>query len=394
MSIRLLGQGFEVKSEFSVGYQLIKFFADEDFHSFTGISAFASQAGIGGLSKDIQAAKKHLKTITIVTGVDQKGTSKEALEELLGLGIRAYIFYQPSVTIFHPKIYLFEGKRRTELIVGSSNLTSQGLFTNVETSLLISIDNSKKVEREIVKQLKEYFKGLFNFKDPNVKKLSKKVIADLIKAGIVPTEEERRAAQDKSGDAKTPEVQRVISKIFPNRATAKIPTAFRGTKKRQPAVTKAKISASDKITLKGELVWESGKLTKRDLNIPEGLKTNPTGSMGFKKGKTRGIDKRHYFRDRVFSRLKWKKDTSPTSSHYERAKAFFNIIINGKDMGKFELMISHDTRTNTRTYTQNNFVTHLSWGVAKQVIAKNSLIGKHALLFTTKKKNEFTLKIE
>ena len=108
----------------------------------------------------------------------------EALEELLSLDINAYVFYQPSITIFHPKIYLFEGADKSELIIGSSNLTSQGLFTNVETSLLVSIDNSVETDRKIVKQLKNYFKGIFDFTDPNLKKLSKKIIAGLVKAKV------------------------------------------------------------------------------------------------------------------------------------------------------------------------------------------------------------------
>jgi hypothetical protein len=51
MNITLLGQGYEPISNNSVGKYLIKFLADTDFHSFVGISAFASQAGVNGLSK-------------------------------------------------------------------------------------------------------------------------------------------------------------------------------------------------------------------------------------------------------------------------------------------------------------------------------------------------------
>jgi len=65
MNIKLLGQGFEATSANSVGNQLIKFFSDTNFHTFTGISAFASQAGVNGLAKYIKTAKKHLKIITI-----------------------------------------------------------------------------------------------------------------------------------------------------------------------------------------------------------------------------------------------------------------------------------------------------------------------------------------
>jgi len=394
MNITLLGQGFEATSANSVGNRLVKFFADKDFHTFTGISAFASQAGIRGLSKHIKTAKKHLDIITIVTGVDQKGTSKEALEELLALDINAYVFYQPSITIFHPKIYLFEGADKSELIIGSSNLTSQGLFTNVEASLLVSIDNSSEADRKIVDQLKNYFKGIFDFSDPNLKKLSKKIIADLVKAKVVPTEAERKAAYDKAEKGERKETQNIISKIFPKRAIAKIPSEFRGQKKPTTKTTAATAAVVGSVSKKGLLIWESGKLTERDLNIPKGSNTNPTGSMLFKKGKTEDIDQRHYFRDTVFSALKWKRDSKPETSHLERAEATFNIVIDGKPSGTYKLTLTHNPLTNTRSYEQKNSMTSISWGEAKKVIAKDNLIGKSATLYKTKKKGEFTFEIK
>lgn len=393
MNITLLGQGFEATSQNSVGSKLIKFFADKDFHTFTGISAFASQAGIRGLSKHIKTAKEHLNIITIVTGVDQKGTSMEALQELLALDIDAYVFYQPSITIFHPKIYLFEGADKSELIIGSSNLTSQGLFTNVEASLLVSIDNSVEADKKIVDQLKDYFKGIFYFTDPNLKKLSKKIIADLVKAKVVPTEAERKAAQDKAEKAERKETENIISKIFPKRAIAKIPSEFRGTKKPTAKTAAATAAAAGSASAKGDLLWESGKLTARPLNIPKGANTNPTGSMYFTKGKMKDIDQRHYFRDIVFSTLKWKQDKNPDTSHLERAEAIFNFVIDGKPSGRFKLILTHNPLTNTRSYEQNNSMTQVSWGDAKKLVAKDELIGKTAKLFKTKKKGEFTLEI-
>jgi len=398
MNITLLGQGFEAASEYSVGKQLIKFFADKDFHTFTGISAFASQAGVNGLSKHIEVAKNHLNIITIVTGVDQKVTSQEALLALLDLNINAFVFFVPppksGKPIFHPKIYLFEGKDKSELIIGSSNLTSNGLFTNVEASLLVSIDNNVEADREIVEQLKDYFKGIFDFTDPNLKKLSNEIIADLVDAKIVPTEAERKAAQDKAEKAERMETESIISKIFPKRAIAKIPNEFRTTKKLTTKTTSAPGDAIGSFSRKRELIWESGKLTERDLNIPKGSTTNPTGSMLFKKGKTKDIDQRHYFRDTVFSSLKWKHDTKPETSHLERAKATFNIVIDGKSSGSFKLTLIHNPRTDTRSYEQKNSMTSISWGEAKNVIAKDNLIGKSATLYKTKKKGEFTLEIK
>lgn len=392
MRITLLGHGFESASEHSVGKKLIKFFADKGFHTFTGISAFASLAGVNGLSEHISAAKKHLSIITIVTGVDQKGTSQEALLALLNLNINAFVFYQLGFTIFHPKIYLFEGIEKSELIIGSSNLTSQGLFTNVEASLLVSIDNRVEGDRKIVEQLKNYFKGIFDFTDPNLKKLSKKIIADLVNAKVVPTEAERKAAQDKAEKSERTETENIISKIFPRRAIAKIPVEFKGIKKPTTKTTASAIVSG--ISKKGELIWKSGKLTERDLNIPKGSNTNPTGSMLFKKGKTDGIDQRHYFRDTAFSSLKWKRDTKPKTRHLERAEATFNIVINGKPSGSFKLTLTHNPRTDTRSYQQKNSMTSISWGEAKKVIAKSNLIGKSATLYRTRKKGAFTFEIQ
>jgi hypothetical protein len=115
--------------------------------------------------------------------------------------------------------------------------------------------------------------------------------------------------------------------------------------------------------------------------------------MYFTKGKMKDIDQRHYFRDTVFSSLKWKQDKNPDTSHLERAEAIFNFVIEGKPSGSFKLILTHNPLTNTRSYEQNNSMTQVSWGDAKNIVAKEELIGKTAKLFKTKKKGEFTLEI-
>lgn len=377
MQLKLLGQGYESKSEFSVGNQLIKFLANEDFYSFTCITAFTSLAGVNGISSHIKNAKKHLASLMIVTGIDQKGTSKEALEALLSLGIGSYIFYQPSKTIFHPKIYLFEGKTKSELIIGSSNLTANGLFANVETSLLVSIDNSSDTDVGIIKELKEYFLGIFDHTDPNLKPISNDLIDELVVLKIVPTETERKSIHDKENLDNPSASIEAISNIFPKRVIAKIPKEFRLS---QEETTDRSNGSGNKINLPKTLLWQSGPLTQRDLNIPKGSNTNPTGSMFFKKGLLQGIDQRHYFRDDIFSKLDWKYDTQPRTKHIERASANFQIIVDNKNEGTFNLTLTHNTKTDTAAYKQNNSMTSVSWGIAKKVIAKDYLIGKNAKL--------------
>jgi HKD family nuclease len=393
MIIQLLGQGYDPISANSVGNILIKFLNDKNFTKFTAISAFASQAGIKGLSIHIKNAKEYFDKLTIIVGVDQKGTSKEALEALLDLQIDAFIFYHPTVAIFHPKIYLFEGEKRTEIIIGSSNFTAQGLFTNIETSIHVSINNNIDSDKKVLSQLKEYFEGLFNHSDPNLKRLSDELISKLVEAKIVPDESERKEIQDNK-EVEYKETNNIISGIFPKRAIPKIPKEFRGRKTSKSKKVAMYKKGEPKI-FDAELLWESGALTERDLNIPHGTNTNPTGSMLFKKGKTKDIDQRHYFRETVFADLIWEKDINPKRSHFERALGNFQIIIDGIDYGIHELKLSHNTKTDTPSYAQRNSMTWISWGKAKEFIAKNEHIGKSFRLFKNKDNpDEFTLIME
>ena len=103
MKTTFLGQGFGEESPNGIGYYLMKLLSCTDFTSFTAITAFASEAGVFGLSRYIESAKENFENLNIIVGVDQNGTSKEALEEILNLNINSFIFHQEEPPIFHPK---------------------------------------------------------------------------------------------------------------------------------------------------------------------------------------------------------------------------------------------------------------------------------------------------
>ena len=121
---------------------------------------------------------------------------------------------------------------------------------------------------------------------------------------------------------------------------------------------------NDRTQSRSKLVWQSNPLSRRHLNLPSGSNTNPTGSMFFSKGTMDEIDQRHYFRDDVFSELSWKQDF--IHPHYERAVANFRIVIRNVDCGTFMLQVSHNTRTDSVSYLQNNSMTQLHWGHARE----------------------------
>ncbi|WP_285055326.1 phospholipase D family protein [Pedobacter ginsengisoli] len=408
MKISFLGQGFEEQSIDAVGNHIIRFLASSNFNSFTCISAFASESGVFGLASHLNPSKANFKEITLVVGVDLQGTSKEALEEILALNINSYIFYQKEQPIFHPKIYLFEGDSEFKIIVGSSNLTRGGLFTNVESSMLIEFDSTDKDGLKLMNELKGYYKSLFDFSDPNLFKISTKVIDDFYADGIIPDEKTRSLNFNKKTSPGDPSLPSATKKVLLTKRTpAKVPAAFPMKPKKVSMLSPiaahavapistvsipAKVNTVMHVTR--PLLWESGPLTERDLSIPTGSNTNQTGSILFKKGRTLGIDQRTYFRHVVFNKLAWALDAAPRTSHIERSTTFFRIIIMGTDHGVFPLSLSHNTKTNTKTYLQNNSMTSLSWGKAKILVAHTNLIGKSAKLYEdTIVPNQFILEI-
>ncbi len=398
MTIKFLGQGFEATSSNAVGNYLINFLNRTDFHSFTAISAFASEAGIFGLSGHILNAKQNFKApkkITIVVGIDQQGTSKEALEEIKNLNVESYIFYQLEAPIFHPKIYLFEGNQEIKLIVGSSNLTGTGLFINVEGSFLIEFDNNDQEGITLLNELKTYYQSLFNLTDPNLFQISDSVIADFVTDGVVPDESTRRRNYNaKDGIAiQSTAGQQASNSNIPRRSTASIPSSFprksRGTSGSTliPVVTTPQSSNVQQILVtpviqNKVLVWQKLSLSQSDAQrVPAG--SNPTGNLKLSQAKYRVnnvfIDQTTYFRNNIFRNLAW-VTTKPNNNSYEEAFCQFDITILGNSIGVQTLKLSHDP---VRIASQGNTPTWLHWGNSLiPLLQQNNITGRTLNLYS------------
>ena len=108
MDTIIIGQGYNIGEDTSVAKELIKQFESKRYDSFTCLVAFASYGGVSALTRYIKEGKERGMNIKIILGIDQKGTSKEALDEVLSWGVDAKIYHTNSKNIFHPKVYLFE----------------------------------------------------------------------------------------------------------------------------------------------------------------------------------------------------------------------------------------------------------------------------------------------
>ena len=398
MKITLLGQGYEPESVNAVGKHLIQLLSQKSFHTFTGISAFASEAGIIGLADHIENAKKNFKEINLIVGIDEEGTSKEALNEIHNLNINSYIFYQEESPIFHPKIYLFEGNKEIKLILGSSNLTARGLFGNVESSLLVEFSERDVQGIQLLTELKSYYKGLFDFDDPNLFKISEATIQDFIDRGIVPAESTRNRKHGKQPtEGKKSDKQ--FDTLILKRPTAKIPKEFRGKSKTNKKVKKIldELETSDILQFElGSLVWQKKDLPSSDAQRVSG-NTAITGviRLGDANYKVEGekIDRNTYFRNSVFGDLIWNSELRTNNSPLQVAKCKFNITVEKHNLGEHELKISHDP---DRISGQHNIPTTIHWGsVLNSYLKKNNITGKTlSLFYPSAEGNAFSIIIE
>ena len=395
MLIKYLGQGFEPESNDSVGNYLKRFIDDQTYSSIFIISAFASASAVKLLSQWIDASNRQKSNYSIVVGIDQEGTSKSALEELVNLQVNSYVFFQKESPIFHPKIYLFEGQTQKVIIIGSSNLTGNGLFCNVESSILFQFDSNDPQGNSLLNDIKTYFSSIFNYSDPNLYVLTNALIDQLVLDGLVPTNNSWKQKYKKTTNAvqgSTPHL------TIPKRKTAKMPSALKGKYRTDPGVAdlvdEVGISQNEDYLQDPNylLVWTSKPLTERDLNIHRTKDTHLTGSMTLSKGLTTGIDQRHYFYNNVFQNLKWTPKKS--NAHILTTTCDFDFVIDGTNYGQYNLEITHNSDTTSASYQQKNSMTHLKWGTAKPLVSRRTLLGKTLYLLKNINSLSFVIEIQ
>lgn len=187
MIAEFIGQGLTDDTEESVGNHVCSALNNFLFNEVTFFTAFMRSKGLKELKPFIIASQKHGTKFTAYVGIDEKITSKEALEMLLELKIDSYVYFS-SQFIYHPKVFLFEGEIRNRIIVGSSNMTKTGLFYNVESSVLLDFTNEDKSGRKILNQLKSYYEPLLEFTSDNLEKLTSDYISFLVDKSLISIE--------------------------------------------------------------------------------------------------------------------------------------------------------------------------------------------------------------
>lgn len=224
MDIKFIAQGLNAEHNNPAGEKITEALLQNNYNSFTAFVAFASISGIRNIEDQLVTFKKNGGTIRLYIGVDLHGTSKEALEKLIELEIPSYIVFSPNGVVYHPKIYTFEGNHKSFVIVGSSNLTSSGLFQNIEASICVSCLEGDEKGREFISDIYDHFNSLLSNEATCCNELNQDILNLLVRNKIVLSEAVNRSISNKiaSENAKTSsldneELLKTFEKLKPNR---------------------------------------------------------------------------------------------------------------------------------------------------------------------------------
>lgn len=125
--------------------------SERKYKHFIIISAFAKNSGVLRMKEYFKAFRDCGGRIEAYIGIDAHGTSYEAVVNLFSLVDSLYIVHDSNSGItFHSKIYYLTDLKNSDWIaVGSNNLTGGGLWTNHETTSILSTEtesNSRTIE--------------------------------------------------------------------------------------------------------------------------------------------------------------------------------------------------------------------------------------------------------
>ncbi len=175
-------------SRLRVGDFLNKAIADDICQQFRFAVAYMRMSGLDRLGASIDALLNRGGHVSGAVGVDAEITSIEALEALSQISSDSTIFYTISGFIYHPKLYLMSSDRQAIAVVGSPNLTSDGLFRNIELATAINLNFDDSMDLEVYRKFDAFISELLDITHPNVQPIDTATIEALARADLIKNE--------------------------------------------------------------------------------------------------------------------------------------------------------------------------------------------------------------
>lgn len=196
----------------------------DSFHVFYIMVAYVKSSGVKPLYDSICDFRQSGGAVKAIVGIDQGNTSWEGLWMLLQCADEAYIYDDKKESqTYHPKLYVFE-RRNTyaEVVVGSSNLTGGGLFSNYELNTVIRLDLTNPQQEAEFKQIMAVF-NQFLHTTQCCKRLNTALLEKLRSRDMLASEQQKVKRRQAPKERRPPLFGTVRMKLTIPRATVRIP---------------------------------------------------------------------------------------------------------------------------------------------------------------------------
>lgn len=257
VEMELLSQPFNGQ----LGERLIKSLNSGEFETLNVVVAFAKNSGVLRLKGALSAFRNRGGIVNVYVGVDLGGTSYEALTNLRTHVDGLWVVHSERGQTFHTKIYNFVGKEKSIVVVGSHNLTGGGLWTNFESSSIVTVPLPATHKPNLQTQVEEFLTALAKLGPAIMPISSQAKIEELLEAGYVGREVAQRIRNS----------QEVQGRKSARRIFANIPPAPLPKVALQPSPQEAEAISNPvrkELTEDETTIWfETGRMTGGSRNI-------------------------------------------------------------------------------------------------------------------------------
>lgn len=180
-----------VSNKVCMGDRLASLMASGRFKQMKMMVAFVKQSGVGRLYNDFRNFINAGGSIEGIVGIDYRGTSMQGLQQLVNLSNNnIYIHHDGNQITFHPKVFIFNDDcGQHAILIGSTNLTCGGLYTNYEANALLLSENTQS-DSQFISDIKDYYQLILS--DNNTKKIDQSFVANLFTQGLIEDETQKK----------------------------------------------------------------------------------------------------------------------------------------------------------------------------------------------------------
>jgi len=364
-SLSFRGQPFH--AEDAAGTFLERALSAPDLGALTVVVAWARSGGLRRFEDEICSFRERGGHFQLILGIDEGVATVPGLQLALQLADSPFVFHDRGARTFHPKIYLAEGPGRAMLLVGSSNLTAGGLYSNYEASLEAEFALPAEEDEQALTAVRGYVSTLRADEElclPLDQKLLERLVGDP-RYAIAP--DERR-----STSAAEPSRERTEVEIFGTSRHAKAPARPLPPGARGEAAPSVGGAESGEVAGEGTGAVGVARWTKvlpaSDAQHPPSPNSNPLGNMRLTKAGHQ-IEWLTWFRHELFGPAAWHDETDRKGNPIEVAEIPFAVTIAGEPLGVRTLKVDHAPH---RESGQSNHASVLHWGPLAPVLRETN----------------------